>query len=42
MKFNPRSFFADAKRFKKKHNNVERLKIDGKSMSKQNELVDVL
>ena len=41
MKCNPRYFFAYAKRFKKKHNNVERLKFDGKSVSKQNELADV-
>ena len=44
MKCNPRYFLARAyaKRFKKKQNNVERLKIVGKSMSKQNELADVL
>ena len=42
MKCNPRYFFAYAKRIKKKQDNVERLKIDGKSMSKQNELADVL
>ena len=42
MKCNQRYFFAYAKRFKKKQNNVERLKIVGKSMSKQNELADVL
>ena len=42
MKFDPRYFFAYAKRFKKKHNNVEPLRIDGKSVSKQNELADVL
>ena len=42
MKCNPRYFFAYAKRIKKKQNNVERLKIDGKSMSKEIELADVL
>ena len=42
MKCNPRYFFAYAKRSKKKHNNVGSLKIDGKSVSKQNELADAL
>ena len=42
MKCNPRYFFAYAKRFKKKHNNVEPLKIDGKSVSKQHDFANVL
>ena len=42
MKTNPRSFFAYAKRFKKKHNNVGPLRIDGKYVSEQNELANAL
>ena len=42
MNDNPRAFFAYAKRFKKKHSSVGPLKIDGKSVSKQNEMADAL